>query len=194
MSIELNKIPEKDEQHEKTDNCVIGQSEGDKIQLSEHKGKPEEHNEDDALPKEDPIDEDLDKELKKNLMFEQKNISAFKLYCHLSEKLEVVLMILGAIGSIGSGCAGPLMSLLFGDSLNDFGDTQTTDQSAMTPEQIAIQQSQLQAFIEGPFKDTVDDMVKKFLYIGVGMFCAEFLNNCMWNLAGLRQIYHLKEK
>ena len=77
MSIKLNKIPEKDEQH------VIAQSEGDKIQLSDQNGKPEDHIDDNALPKEDPIDEDPDKELKKNLMFEQKNISDFKLYCHL---------------------------------------------------------------------------------------------------------------
>ena len=77
MSIELNKIPEKDEQH------VIAQSEGDEIQLSDQNGKPEDHIDDNALPKEDPIDEDPDKELKKNLMFEQKNISDFKLYCHL---------------------------------------------------------------------------------------------------------------
>ena len=62
MSIELNKIPEKDEQH------VIAQSEGDKIQLSDQNGKPEDHIDDNALPKEDPIDEDPDKELKKNLM------------------------------------------------------------------------------------------------------------------------------
>ena len=60
------------------------------------------------------IDEDPDKELKKNLMFAQKDIGAFQLLCHLSEKIEQIMMILGVIGSIGSGIAGPLMSLLFG--------------------------------------------------------------------------------
>ena len=43
-------------------------------------------------------------------------------------------------------------------------------------------------------EDIVNDMVRRFLYIGIGMFIAEFLNNCFWNLAGLRQIYHMKEK
>ena len=76
------------------------------------------------------------------------------------------------------------MTLLFGDSLNDFGDTQDMDK---------MDESKIAQFME-IFGDTVDSMVKKFLYIGVAMFCAEFLNNCMWNLAGLRQIYHLKEK
>ena len=37
-------------------------------------------------------------------------------------------------------------------------------------------------------------MVRKFLFIGIGMFFAEFLNNAMWNLAGLRQIHHMKEQ
>ena len=101
-------------------------------------------------------------------------------------------MILGAIGSLGAGCAGPLMTLLFGDSLNDFGSVEggQVDYDTLTPEQ----QKEFDAAILGGFGDTMDKMVKKFLYIGVGMFCAEFLNNCMWNLAGLRQIFHLKEK
>ena len=34
----------------------------------------------------DGVDEDPDKELKKNLMFEQKDITAFQLLCHLSLK------------------------------------------------------------------------------------------------------------
>ena len=149
----------------------------------------EENKEDElpAMPEQDP-----DKDLKKNLMFEQKNISAFQLYCHLSAKLEIIFMILGAIGSLGAGCAGPLMTLLFGDSLNDFGSVEggQVDYDTLTPEQ----QKEFDAAILGGFGDTMDKMVKKFLYIGVGMFCAEFLNNCMWNLAGLRQIFHLKEK
>ena len=70
----------------------------------------------------DGVDEDADKELKKNLMFEQKDITAFQLLCHLSLKVEMILMIFGIIGSIGSGVAGPLMSLLFGGSISDFSD------------------------------------------------------------------------
>ena len=109
----------------------------------------EENKEDElpAMPEQDP-----DKDLKKNLMFEQKNISAFQLYCHLSAKLEIIFMILGAIGSLGAGCAGPLMTLLFGDSLNDFGSVEggQVDYDTLTPEQ----QKEFDAAILGGFGHT----------------------------------------
>ena len=136
-----------------------------------------------------------DAELKKNLMFEQKNISAFHLYCHLSGKVEVLFMVLGIIGSLGSGVAGPLMTLLFGDTIDKFGDVKmgSGEGAAVqpTPEQL---QAFMDEFINTTFKETVDDMVRNFLLIGVGMFCADFLNNTMWHLSGLRQIHRMKEK
>ena len=132
------------------------------------------------------IDEDPDKELKKNLMFAQKDIGAFHLLCHLSEKIEQIMMLLGVIGSIGSGIAGPLMSLLFGGSISDFSELSGQESGSMD--------FLLQMWIGTVFKDKVDKMVMKFLYIGIGMFFAEFLNNCMWNLSGLRQIHHMKER
>ena len=61
-----------------------------------------------------------DKKFNQNLLYEQKNISMFKLYCHLSNTTEVLLMLIGAIGGLASGVAGPLMSFLFGDSLGTF--------------------------------------------------------------------------
>ena len=113
----------------------------------------------DYLPKDDNDIPD-----KKINHIQQKNISMFRLYCHLSNTTEVLLMTIGAIGGIASGVAGPLMSFLFGEVNID------------------------------SMEDIVNDMVRRFLYIGIGMFIAEFLNNCFWNLAGLRQIYHMKEK
>ena len=64
---------------------------------------------------------------KNNLVFEEKNISFIKLYCHLSEKLEIFLMILGTIASLGSGVAAPLMCHLFGDMANDFTSINADD-------------------------------------------------------------------
>ena len=131
------------------------------------------------LNKEDLPKDDCDipdKKFNQNLLYEQKNISMFKLYCHLSNTTEVLLMLIGAVGGLASGVAGPLMSFLFGDSLGDFSDFQNGEVNIAAME------------------ETVNDMVRRFLYIGVGMFIAEFLNNCFWSLAGLRQIYHMKEK
>ena len=134
------------------------------------------------------VDNDPDKELKKNLMFAQKDITSFQLLCHLSHKTEMILMFFGIIGSIGSGIAGPLMSLLFGGSISDFSDLSGGGNSSIHS------QLALQIWISTTFKDKVDTMVRKFLFIGIGMFFAEFLNNAMWNLAGLRQIHHMKEQ
>ena len=117
-----------------------------------------------CLNKDDLPKDDNDIPDKKINHIQQKNISMFRLYCHLSNTTEVLLMTIGAIGGIASGVAGPLMSLLFGEVNID------------------------------SMEDIVNDMVRRFLYIGIGMFIAEFLNNCFWNLAGLRQIYHMKEK
>ena len=43
-----------------------------------------------------------------------------KLYIHLSDRYEIILMILGVIAAFGSGVAGPIMCYLFGDMANDF--------------------------------------------------------------------------
>ena len=74
------------------------------------------------LETEQPIIENNNEEQSKNppkknsLLYDQKDISPMKLYCHLSGKLEILFMILGFIGSICSGASGPIISLLNGSS------------------------------------------------------------------------------
>ena len=43
------------------------------------------------------------------------------------------------------------------------------------------------------FQNNIDKMSKKFIYIGIGMFFANFLANFCWTYAGLRMVFHLKE-
>ena len=62
-----------------------------------------------------------------NLFFEEKQVSFVKLYIHLSEKYEIILMILGTICALGSGVAAPLMCYLFGDMANDFSSVNADD-------------------------------------------------------------------
>ena len=62
-------------------------------------------------------------EAKRKLMFGVKKISPFRLYYHISGKFEIFLMIMGVIFTIGAGCSGALISLLLGDTINDFTDT-----------------------------------------------------------------------
>ena len=129
----------------------------------------------------DEEDKGQDQGAKSNLMFEQKNISIFKLYCHISNAPEVWFMILASIGSLGAGLAGPLMSYLFGDLINDFSGTQTITESTNMDE------------LMDQFQKTIDDMVYKLLYIGTGMFFANFLANFFWKYSSLRQLFILKE-
>ena len=68
-------------------------------------------------------EEDEKGEAEKNLMFEIKKIYPFRLYYHISGKFEIFLMVVGAIFTIGAGCTGALVSLLVGDTVNDFTDT-----------------------------------------------------------------------
>ena len=100
----------------------------------------------------------------KNLMFEPKTIFPFKLVCHLSGKYEIMIIILGIIGSLGSGLSGPIMSLLMGDSINTFANDSVTDEESYVN-----------------FKFDASPMVKKFLWVGAGMFVVNFLGNAMWN-------------
>ena len=133
-----------------------------------------------------PINEETKEEQKQNpqnknsLLFEQKDISVIKLYCHLSEKLEILFMILGFIGSICSGASGPIISLLNGSTVNNFRDSTILN----TPNSIMMEE----------FKKEIDKKVRIYLIMGVAMFLSHFLMTFMWALSALRQMHHLKEK
>ncbi len=154
-------------------NLGLNKSQNTKLTAEKNKKKKEE-------------EDDANEALKKNLMFTQRNISPIKLYCHLSTSTEVLLMFLGIIGSCGAGIAGPLMSYLFGDMINSFTSTQSSSESGEV-------QYQYYYIFMNEFQKTIDKMVKKFLYIGTGMFFANFLSQFMWAYSSLRQIHNLKE-
>jgi ABC-type multidrug transport system fused ATPase/permease subunit len=130
-------------------------------------------------------DENYETGAKRNLMFKQQDISPFKLYCHLSGKTEVILMIIGFIGAMGSGVAAPLMTYLFGDTFNEF--------TGVTEELIKFVSDEMLAEMFDKFEKNIDKMVKKLLYIGTGMFFAFFISKFTWNYVGIKQMQHLKE-
>ena len=172
------------------------------------------------LPLDEPnYDEDeyFNEEVKKtNLLFEEKQVSAFKLYCHLSESYEILLMILGTIAALGAGVAAPLMCYLFGDMANDFSSVNVDDSQMDLLEQLmkCKNQDEINALAGGnpdriwvytlvynqaktmfnKFDDNVDDLVRKLLIIGACMFVAFGLEKFLWCYVGMRQMHHLKEK
>ena len=153
---------------------------------------------------------------KNNLLYEEKDISFFKLYIHLSEKYEIILMILGTIAALGSGVAAPLMCYLFGDMANDFSSVNADDSQMETLEKLlkCKNEEEVRQMAGGnpdrewiylifynqgkelfnKFDDSVDSMVRKLLIIGACMFVALGLQKFLWNYVGMRQMHHLKEK
>ena len=163
---------------------------------------------------EESFSEEVEK--KTNLLFDEKDVSAFKLYCHLSGGLEILLMIIGTIAALGAGVAAPLMCYLFGDMANDFGSVNVDDNQMDMLERLMdckneeevtklaggnpdkawsyiIIYRKAKALFD-KFDHNVNSLVKKLLIIGACMFFAFGLQKFLWNFVGMRQMHHLKEK
>ena len=123
---------------------------------------------------------------KKNLMFDIKDVSVFRLYFHLSENFEYFLMIMGFIGSIGAGASNPIMAYLTGSTTSDAGESASNNVEDMNDEEKQI--------FFASFKKQMDKKVREFLIYGVASFVAVFMSNFFWEYASLRQMHHLKEK
>ena len=174
-----------------------------------------------------PVKKDIEKEIhddayfeeevkKTNLVFEEKHISPFKLYFHLSGPYEILLMILGTICALGAGVAAPLMCYLFGDMANDFSEANVDENQVDLLKQLlnCKNKEQAEALAGGnfdrawsygqvylkatalfhTFDDNVDSLVRKLLIIGSTMFVAFGGQKFFWCYCGMRQMHHLKEK
>ena len=153
---------------------------------------------------------------KSNLLFEEKQVSAFKLYCHLSGAYEIILMILGTITALAAGVAAPLMCYFFGDMANDFGSVNVDDDQIEILKHLikCKNQEEINALAGGnpdkiwiytiiynkattlykKFDDNVDNLVRKLLIVGACMFIAFGLEKFLWCYVGMRQMHYLKEK
>ena len=120
-------------------------------------------------------------ELKKNLLFEEKSISLFRLYTHLCYPIDYLYMILGIIGSIGSGITMPLLAYMMSDLFSDIGNTSEN----ITMEDI----EEMKKIVEKSMNKTI----KRFMIFGVITFASNFLNVCFWTLVGERCVHHMKK-
>ena len=121
-------------------------------------------------------------EAEQNLMFGVKKIFPFRLYYHISGKFEIFLMITGAIFTIGAGCTGALISVLLGDTINDFSSTAEIEN---LPE---IEYKKIMDNIE----PSINKMVKKYLIIGALLFICNFCMMFFWAYSSLRQMHWMK--
>ena len=120
-----------------------------------------------------------EEELKKNLMFEEKDVSIFHIYHHLAEPIDYLYITLATIGSLGAGLTMPIMSYLSTDLCSDVGNT-----SEYSDDPVKLRDRVEHAF---------DTQIKRFLIVGVIMFFCHFFSVCFWTLAGSRMCHKLKE-
>jgi ATP-binding cassette subfamily B (MDR/TAP) protein 1 len=117
-------------------------------------------------------------ELKKNLMFEEKEISIFRLYGHLMEKIDYVLLVLATIGSLGAGLSLPVMAYISSDLMGDVGNTsEYSDDPLILLDRV---------------KSAFDTQIKRFFIFGGIAFVCNFLAICFWSYVGLRMCHRLK--
>ena len=120
--------------------------------------------------------------IEENLMFDYKNVSPFKLNYYISGKLEIFLMIIAIIVTIGAGCSTALKSTLLGDDINSLATT-------VLPNDISDEDYQ---DLMDPIESKVNKTIREFLIYGSIMFVFNFLSGFLWLYSGLRQMHKLK--
>ena len=108
--------------------------------------------------------DNADSELKKNLMFEEKSISLYRLYTHLCHKIDYLYIVLGAIGSMVSGVTMPLLAYMMSDLFSEIGNTS----ESVTVDDI----EEMKNVVE----KAMNKQIKRFLVFGAISFVGNFLN------------------
>ncbi|KAK4792228.1 hypothetical protein SAY86_022663 [Trapa natans] len=87
-----------------------------------------------------------------------------------ADQFDIILMIVGTIGAIGNGVCMPLMTILFGDLVNSFGQNQDN----------------------GDIVEVVSKVSLKFVYLALGCGVAAFLQVASWIVTGERQAARIR--
>uniref|UniRef100_A0A1J3GPL7 ABC transporter B family member 4 n=2 Tax=Noccaea caerulescens TaxID=107243 RepID=A0A1J3GPL7_NOCCA len=98
-----------------------------------------------------------------------KTVPFYKLFA-FADSFDILLMILGTIGSIGNGLGFPIMTILFGDLVDAFG----------------------QNVLKSNVTDEVSKVALKFVWLGIGTFAAAFLQLSGWMISGERQAARIR--
>ncbi|KAI3759990.1 hypothetical protein L1987_50378 [Smallanthus sonchifolius] len=97
------------------------------------------------------------------------SVPFYKLFA-FADVTDYVLMIAGTIGAIGNGVCMPLMTILFGDLLNSFGENQNNDDVVRVVSKVSL----------------------KFVYLAIGCGVASFLQVALWMITGERQAARIR--
>jgi len=95
---------------------------------------------------------------------------------NLSKPIDVFLIILATIGSIGAGTTAPIGQLLIGSIISDFGQNMYSNDT------------------NSQFQNVIASTVRSFLIVGVIAFISYALMTSLWLLISQRQIRRMKEQ
>ena len=119
-------------------------------------------------------------ELKKNLMFDEKDVSIFMIYGHLTDKLDIFFIVLAMIGSIGAGLSLPIMAYISSDLMGDVGNTSEYSDDILV--------------LIDRVKSAFNTQIKRFFIFGSIAFVTNFLSIAFWSLVGSRMCHRLKRQ
>ncbi|WOG94642.1 hypothetical protein DCAR_0313938 [Daucus carota subsp. sativus] len=102
---------------------------------------------------------------------ESTNIVPFHKLFAFADSVDVMLMIFGIIGSIGNGLSMPLMTVLYGELANSFGQNQDRVHVIQVVSKVSL----------------------KFVYLGLGTGVASFLQVACWMVTGERQASRIRK-
>ncbi|CAN0888665.1 ABC transporter B family member 21 [Linum grandiflorum] len=98
-----------------------------------------------------------------------KTIPFHKLFS-FADSTDVLLMIFGTIGAVGNGVAMPLMTILFGQLTDSFGQNQNSSDVVQVVSEVAL----------------------KFVYLAIGTGVLAFLQVSCWMVTGERQAARIR--
>ncbi|XP_075641814.1 ABC transporter B family member 21-like [Castanea sativa] len=88
-----------------------------------------------------------------------------------ADSTDVALMIVGTVGAIANGLGMPLMTILFGEMINSFGNNQSSNTDIVS---------------------IISKVSLKFVYLAVGIGCAALLQVTCWMVTGARQAARIR--
>ncbi|XP_047316657.1 ABC transporter B family member 11-like [Impatiens glandulifera] len=111
-----------------------------------------------------------DQAVDENEVEKSKSVPFFKLFT-FADKTDLWMMIVGTIGAIGNGLSMPIMTILFGELINSFGQNQGVQQDIVR---------------------VVSKVSLRFVYLAIGAGVAAFLQVACWVVTGERQAARIR--
>ncbi|KAG2697817.1 hypothetical protein I3760_07G123500 [Carya illinoinensis] len=107
---------------------------------------------------------------KKSKGDEKTNVIPFRKLFSFADSTDILMMYLGTIGAIGNGICMPLMTILFGELTDSFGDNQNNHEVVEVVSKVSL----------------------KFVYLALGSGVAAFLQVACWMVTGERQAARIR--